>query len=362
MVNLELKKSCNKITVSPFSYSGWSMSTVSWVTIGFLLIHVVMLAVTESVDSILVLLSALVASVLSETIYYFLINRKKNHSWRISVIQGLLIGLLLPSTYPVAAVFVITLFALVVCRWAFGDFSESWVNFSAICVILLYFVNSTFFPQPGLTIEDLQSRNAALILVQNGTVPQIGCDASVTEFLNRTIFKFAGISIPEGYISLFWDNGSAIPAFRFNLITLISSIVLISFDFIQILVPSVFLLVYGILVRFLSPVFTGGTPFQGDILLAFLTSGTLFCTLYILQWYGTLPISFWGKVLYGFMAGVSAFMIMGAGVSSVGYVMMVLVVNIISPCIQFAEDKKAFSIIHKMVIPKVKKFMEYENA
>ena len=356
MVNLELKKNCRKVSLHPFSFAGWSLGTVSLVTIGLLLVQCAMLFFTGSIDAVVVLLCALSASVLSELFdIYVLRGNLHLHAWRISVIQGLLTGLLIPSTYPPAGVFLIVFFTMIILRWSLGQFSESWTNSTAVCVIILYFMNSSCFP---LSLSDLQARNAALALIQNGSVSMIGSDSAVTEFLNRTIFKLAGISIPDGYVSLLWDNGSIIPAFRFNLITIVSSLVLVSFDFIEALIPVIFLFVYSILVRFVSPLVLGGVPLQGDIILALFTSGTLFSTLYILQWYGTTPISLWGKIIYGICAGIVAFLIMGFGTSSVGYVFMVLIMNLVSPVMQIMEDKRIFSKIRKRVIPRLKRMKE----
>lgn len=363
MINFELKKPVRKISLNPFSFASWSLGTISSVTIALLSVQVLMLIITNSASSLAVLFCALSASVLAEAFHRYVLNKDSHfHSWRISVIQGLLTGLLIPASYPHFAVLIGVFLTMVVFRWAFGEFSEGWANMVAICVIVLYFLNSSCFPSFALTSQDLQSRNAALVLLQNGTVTQIPADSAVTEFLNRTIFKFVGISIPEGYVSLLWDNGSEIAAFRFNIITLVSSIILISFDFIDVLIPGVFLLVYGILIRFLSPVILGGTSMQGDIILALLTSGTLFCTFFVLQWYGTCPITLLGKVIYGICAGVAGFLIIGFGTSSVGYVFTVIVMNLVSPCIQFIEDRKIFAKIRKRVLPRLKKMKEYEDA
>ena len=363
MPNFELNKSCRKISLNPFRFAFWSLDTVSTVTICLLMIQVFMLVITGSTASLAVLFCALSASLISEIIHRTLLVRDLHfHSWRIAVIQGLLTGLLLPSTYNPAAVFLILLFSMSIFRWAFGEFAESWANIIAVCVIVLYFINSSCFPPSALTSSDLQSRNAALILIQNGSVTPIASDSAITEFLNRTIFKIVGISIPEGYVSLLWDNGSVIPAFRFNVITLISSLVLFSLDFVDFLIPALFLFVYTILIRFVSPLVLGGIPMQGDIILALHTSGILFSTLYILQWYGTTPINLWGKIIYGISSGILGFLIIGFGLSSVGYVFTVLIMNLISPCIQIIEDKRKFSSIRKKVIPRLKKMKEFENA
>ena len=231
-------------------------------------------------------------------------------------------------------------------------------NLVALCIVILYFLNPSAFPPFAVSAQDLQARNAALSLIENGTVPLLELDSSITEFLNSYVFKFFGISIPDGYVSLFWDNGSVIPAFRFNFITLVSSIILISFDMVDCIFPAVFLFVYSFLVRFLLPFFIGGIPFQGDILLALLTSGTLFCTLYLLQWYGTLPMTLWGKILYGTFAGLIGFLIIGSGTSSAGYVFLILVINLLSPVIQFFEDKKLYENVSKKLVPRLKEISE----
>lgn len=363
MTDFELNKSCRKITLNPFKYANWSLGTISTVTIALLAVQVLMLIITNSAASLAVLFCSLSASVLSEAAYRFIISRERRvHTWRISVIQGILTGLLLPSTYHPLAVLVVVFFAMTIFRWAFGEFAESWANIVAVCVVILYFMNSTAFPACPLTSSDLQTRNAALFLIQNGSVPLIDADSAVTDFLNKTIFRFVGISIPDGYVSLLWDNGSPIPAFRFNIITMLSSIVLFSLDFVEFLIPSLYLLVYGILIRFVSPLILGGAPLQGDIILALLTSGTLFCTFYILQWYGTTPINILGKVIYGITAGIVGFLIIGIGASSVGYIFTVLVMNLISPCIQIIEDRKKFNTIRKRFIPRLNKMKEFENA
>ncbi|MEE1181133.1 MAG: RnfABCDGE type electron transport complex subunit D [Treponema sp.] len=362
MLNFKLKKSCRKINLNPFHFASWSLETVSAVTIALLLIQVIMLAVTKSYASIVVLAASLAASVLSEIVHKAFLSKDTRIKWRISVIQGLLTGLLLPAAYNPAAVFIVVFLTMTVFRWAFGEFAESWANLVAVCVIVLYFLNSSCFPPCALTSADLQTRNSALVLIQNGSIVPLASDSSITEFLNKTIFKIVGISIPDGYVSLLWDNGSAIPAFRFNLITLFSSLVLFSFDFIDFIIPALFIFVYGLLVRFISPLILGGIPMQGDIILALLTSGTLFSTLFILQWYGTTPINLSGKIIYGILSGIVGFSIIGFGLSSIGYVFTVAVMNLISPCIQIFEDKKKFAKIRHKVVPRLIKMKEYDNA
>ena len=152
------------------------------------------------------------------------------------------------------------------------------------------------------------------------------------------MFKYAGVALPEGYVSIFWDTGALIPAFRFNLLTIIATMVLISYGGIKWIIPVIFLFTYGLLVRVFGLYPFAGILNQGDILLAIFSSGTIMAAFLLLQWPGTVPVSIVGKVVYGFFAGIFAFLIMGCGTSPIGVMFVILITNAISPVIQFLED------------------------
>ncbi len=107
------------------------------------------------------------------------------------------------------------------------------------------------------------------------------------------------------------------------------------------MIPLVYLLVYSIFVKFLSPVMTGGVPFSGDLLLALLSSGTLFTAFFILQWDGTVPYTKQGKLLYAACGGIFAFVFCGTGTSPVGSMMAILFLNLLAPMIQVYENHRA---------------------
>jgi electron transport complex protein RnfD len=362
MNNLFFKKNTyTNVTLRPFNYIIPSVGNTNITILILLIPQIIMLLVTRSFDSLLVVMTALIGSLAAETLYVLCLKSHKSF-WIPACIQGIVIGLLLPSTYPPVAVFFITFFSLLLTKYAFGGYVNSWANPVAVTVAIAYFINSAAFPQYLVTTADLQSRNAALVLIQNGTVPVISTDSAITGFLNKTIFKLAGMAIPDGYVSLFWDCHSIIPAFRFNMVTLISSIILISLDMVEIIVPACFIVIYTLLVRFMGPVVVHGIPGQGDILLALLSSGTLFSTLYLLQWYGTTPLTIWGKVTYGCVAGIIAFLVIGCGTSSAGYVFTVLIMNILSPMIQVFESKQVKHKIEKTIVPRLRAMQEVDNA
>ena len=183
-------------------------------------------------------------------------------------------------------------------------------------------------------------------------------DRSVTAFLNANLFKFVGIRIPEGYVTLFWDSGAIIPAFRFNFITIVSSLFFFAFDMMDILIPAIYVLVYSLMVKFAPVSLFIGSKLYGDIFLALLTSGVLFSTLYILQWYGTVPLSFAGKIVYAVVAGVSSFLIIGYGTSSIGYVFMVVCMNLVSLLIGAVEQHGVNKNYRNNLIPRIQNYRE----
>lgn len=362
MSNLFFKdREYKNVTLRPFNYISPSVGNTKLTMLILLLPQIIMLVVTKSGSSLLILFVSIVATLLAEGIYYlgFKVNK---FDWLTATIQGVLIGMLLPSSYPPIALFFIIIGTMILTKYAFGGFANSWVNPVVITIIVAYFINMSTFPAYLVSINDLQSRNPALVLIQDGKIPKISCDASVTAFFNDHIFKLARVAIPEGYVSLFWDCNSVIPAFRFNLLTLVSSIILISLDMLEVVIPACFITTYMLLVKFISPFIVGGVAGQGDMLLALLTSGTLFSTLYLLQWYGTTPVTQWGKISYGITAGVIAFLVIGCGTSSAGYVFTVLLMNIISPIIQVIESRNVKHHIEKTIVPRVATIKESING
>jgi Na+-translocating ferredoxin:NAD+ oxidoreductase subunit D len=341
------------VSLRPFKYLGPSVGAQSLSVLAVLFPQVLLLAAGKSYSSLFILAAALLASFAAEAIDAALHQREYPFSIITAAVQGVVIGMLLPSGYPPIAVFFVSFGTLLIGKYAYGGLSNSWINPAAITVITAWLIGMTQFPAFQVTFEQLQIRNPSLALIQNGTFPTQPFDAHITSFLNTYLFRAFGVSIPEGYVSLFWDTHSVIPAFRFNLLTVLSSVFLIATNCVSAIIPGCYLLVYGLLVSFAGPLFYHGIPGQGDVLLAFLSSGTLFSVFFVLQWYGTTPVTRWGKAVYGIAAGIAAFIVVGCGTSPVGTMFTVLIVNILSPVIQLIEDRRSDRYLEKVLIPQV---------
>lgn len=353
----------NKITVTsrPYKYLGLSDRTNSIIILGFLLPQIILLTVSKSWGALLNVLCCAAASLCVE-FFESRYHHKNDYNFIVSAIQGLLTGLFLPSSFPFYSAFIITLLVFLLCKYFAGDFSDSWINLPALTVCICWILGGKLFPSFQISGEVLMSKNPSLTLINSGVFPVNSADARITAFFNKTVFSLFGVSIPEGYVSLLWDNHSLIPAFRFNFITLITSIILFSLDTVKVLIPGVFILVYGLLVLFAGPLIYSAVPGQGDLLLAFCTSGIFMSSLFLLQFAGTVPMTVTGKAVYAVSAGISAFFIIGAGTSPAGAVFTVLLMNAFSPVIQHFEHFVEMKNVKNNLLDKVSELKEGTNA
>lgn len=345
------KRKLRNVIIRPFSYINSSVGTEIFLTLVFLGIQLLLLVLSKSFSAIAVICAATAGSVCADICakHFSRQDRARYFSYPICITQGIITGMLLPETYPPLTVFLAVLLAMILIKYFFGGFSYSLVNPCVFSAAVLWLIGANLFGQIELTADILATRNPSQILIESGLFPAADFDAPITDSLNSTLFNLLKVSVPEGYVSLFWDSHSIIPAFRFNFITIISSAVLFAADKMKIVISTCFLSVYLLLVRFLSPLFFHGIPLQGDMLLAFLTGGTLFTAVFVLNWYGTIPETLHGKILYGILAGITAFFISGCGTSPAGMSFTVLLVNFVSVFIQFFERKANVSRTHRLV-------------
>ena len=346
----KLKK--RRILIRPYTYLTDSIGKDSLKMSILLSLQILMLLITRSYQAVFVILASVSASIIANFINYYLQSSfeiEDHFSFSISFVQGVIVGMLLPQNYPPVTVFFATLFTMLIVKYMFGGYAHAWVNPSVCAVAVMWIIGSSLFPDYLVNYDLLSMRNPSQIMIEGGVFPVYKFDSVITDFLNNTIFGVLKFSLPEGYVSLFWDTGSVIPAFRFNLLTLLSSIVIFNDDIVKYFISIAFLLVYMILVRYISPLFFGAMDIKGDILLALLTGGTLFASTFVIGWYGTNPMTIPGKLIYGSLAGISCFFISGCGTSPCGMVFTVVTVNIISVVIQQIETQYDRKRLEKVI-------------
>lgn len=336
------------VLLKPYFFIKPSYSAVSIRILIMLLIQMLLLLFTKSYSALIVILSSVAGGLCAYGLNY--INKRFQLFTLIPLItQGIFIGMLLPQTFPPLVVFLLSFLVLSIERIIFDNKAQSWVNIICVTVILASFIGSTYFPGFQVTRDILSIKNPSVLLIKSGAFPVYDFDAPICNILNSTVLYWFKVTLPEGVISLLWDSQSIIPAFRFTFLTLISSIFLFADNGYSLTIPTIFVVVFGLLVRFLLPVMVHGPLAQGDLLLAFCTSGTVFFAVFIIQWCGTCPVTKIGKVIYGFASGVIAFFIMGCGTSSVGMCYAVLICNVLNLLIRVIEEKQDEIKVNKLV-------------
>ena len=343
----------NKVSLNPYVFKTPSISSVMIRVLVLLILQIVMLFITKSFNAIYVITATTVGALCAYALSY-VFNRRQLYTGLVTLVQGILIGMFLPETYPVVTAFFVSFFVVILSRFIFEKCVTSWVNIVATAVIAAWFIGKRFFPGFLITADLLPLKNPSTIMINNGIFPVYGFDTYITSFLNNTIFSWLKVTLPEGYISLLCDTHSIIPAFRFNLLTLLASVVLYSDDPYSGIIPAIFIGTYAILVRVLSPVLAGGVINQGDVILALNTSGTLFTAFFLLCWFGTHPVTVSGKILYGIIAGVLAFVIVGCGTSPIGMIYTVVICNVLNLLIRVVEERRNEALLVKESLKLVK--------
>lgn len=333
-----MKKSYEQLTLAPFCYSVPSVGQSSKAVIIMLIPQLIMLFLTDSIASLILIATAILASVFADITDSFVRNRTYKLTSTV-LLQGLLIGMFIPSTYSQFKAFIIIYVSLLLTKYAFGGFAQTWANPAAVSVIFLYLFGYSDFPTFMVDSTLLQGTDTLTKLISSGKIPLCSFDQDITSFLNTKILRYAGIALPDGYVSLFWDTGNIIPALRFNFLTLLATLYLIAFNLTEWLIPTVYLVIYAIAVRIFGLVPYGGLWFEGDILLALCTSGTFVAAFFILPWGGTTPLTIVGKCIYAALAGVFSFFLNGCGTGNIGTMFVILIMNVVSPLIQFIEDE-----------------------
>ena len=336
-----------RVSLKPYVYEKPSISAVSIRILVLLLLQIVLLFLSKSYSAIIVICCTATGALLASVIHYILIRKYKFLSLT-NLIHGIIIGMLLPQNYPPLTALMVSFATLLIFKYIFETSENFWINVTGVSVLIAYFIGKSYFPSFILTPEMFTLKNPSTQLINNGVFPIYDFDVTLTGYFNSNLFSYFKVTIPQGLISMLWDTGSIIPAFRFNLLTIIASIVLFSDNSFSILIPGVFLFVYTLLVRLFFPYVSGGEFNQGDILLAILTSGTLFVSVFMIQWFGTHPMTVVGKIFYAVIAGLYAFMVVGGGTSPIGMIYVIIVCNIINLLIRLIEEKRMDMLMNKM--------------
>ena len=326
------------LMTAPFVYTRLPVLGMNIAVLSLLGIQILILAITADFYALLNITAAVMGVLFVENLLRYLASSKFGLSLEM-VISGLLIGFFMPTGIGFVFVFILSAFSVFIVKTVFGGTGRNWLNPVAFAVCAAYISRPEAFPPLISDFSLLREKGSIFALMEANGLLKLKTDFAVTSALNSLLLHGVGVTLPEGYISLFLNSTSSIPAFRYNIITLMSSIILFSIRVADYILPAFFLTTYAILVWTFGMVPVSNIYFTGDILSAVLTGGVLFVAFFVMTEPASSPKTKYGKAMSGFFTGLFAFFICAHGASPAGIFFAIILSNVISPLIEKLEVK-----------------------
>ena len=240
-----------------------STSARMWLVFSCACVAVLQSAVGDNGASLFIALATLVGAGVTElAITYKKYGYKKIKDGSAAA-SALVLALLLPNhIHPVYAMLGAA-FAMAVVKHSFGGLGSNWLNPALGGWLFVRFSWPTAFSR---ALEGSGEYFSG---------PGSAVDQAVSSFFNTTIFPFFGAVMPAGYIDLFSLRSAGIIADRAVLALVVGTAFIAGFQISRSWLSLLFLGVFGLFVRMLGDVSSSGLWWNGDVLHAFLSGGTL---------------------------------------------------------------------------------------
>ncbi|MCL1928125.1 MAG: RnfABCDGE type electron transport complex subunit D [Treponema sp.] len=305
-------------------------------------------SLSDSGHSLIIALAAVLGMVGTELLFNFG-ERRFSIKDSSAIASALILTLFLPNTLNPLYAFLGGIFAMAVLKHSFGGLGSNWVNPAAGAWL---FIRSAWPVAFNRSIEDnhLMRLSASLegglrdsmgsplaLLMINGWSNTL-LDSKLSAFFNQTIFRFMGSSLPSGYLTLFSSNRSGIIADRGLFFLLLGTILIASSQCFRFWLPAVFIFVYSILIRIFGALPFGGSFWEGDIIFALFSGGTLAAAFILVTDPATSPKSMPGNTIFISLCAVFTFLFRYPGLDPYGTVTAVLLGNALVPLIRRLEN------------------------
>ena len=320
---------------APYIYTGVNARHTAILVLSLLVLQLIVMGIMYDFASIFMIMSAGTAAALASFLIGYTQGKRVFDIH--ALVTGLLIGFFMPANSGFVFSFLIAFMSYFFSWGIFGGKGFSWINPVMLAACIAAICKPECFVQP-IGFDRIAANGSVFAALAPSGLLQTPADQYITSMFNSTFLHGAGVTLPAGYAGLFLHYPSAIPAFRYNLLTLCSSIVLLSSKTINKTLPFTFLLVYGLLIYLFPSVGQAGVYGKGDILSALLTSGAFFAAFFVMNDGGSIPRSWEGRCMTGILTGIFAFFITGPGAIPAGIPFAVLFVDCLNPLIEWMES------------------------
>jgi electron transport complex protein RnfD len=317
---------------------------------------VIQSSLNDTFSSFLVALVAVITAVLTEFLVLHERGRMKALKDGSAVTTALILALLLPNGISPAYAAMGAIFAIAVIKHSFGGLGSNWLNpaaggwlfvrfswpaafersleaspLSALSEGLNQGISNPYGSPMGILSMDTSGFSSALVM-----------DDSIRSTLNSTIFSLFGVELPTGYMELFSSPFTGIIADRGVFALLLGTILISSFQVNRAWIPAAFLAVFGLLVRVFGALPYGGGLWNGDVLFALCSGGTLVAAFFLAAEPSSGAKSNGGILLAAVVMGAFAYVFRYIGAEPYGAIFAVLAVNAIVPVIRFFENLRLY--------------------
>ncbi len=304
--------------VAPFIYTSVSLRSTYLSLLLLLLPQIIFLFIYHDIYAGLNIFASIAATLTCQSIVYAI----EKTTFKIpleALLEGILIGFFMPTNIGFVFVFILSFLGFALTKVVFGK-SGSWMHSIMFVLIIAYISEAQLFIFPE-TINTLEQNSI------------LSFDAYITSFLNSYLLNDLGITLPQGYLSFFWMPSALIPACRYNIITIFSSIILLSLKVRDYTISILFILFYETFVY----CFSASSLFEGDVLASLMSGGFLFIVFFALPYPASFPKTFLFKLLSSLFLALISFLLSGGKASFVTIAFASLLLNVANPYIEEIE-------------------------
>jgi len=301
-----------------------------WLLCGFAFLAAAQSAAGDSGASISVALAALASALAAELFLTF----KEHGARRIrdgsAAASAMVLVLLLPNqTHPMHAALGAA-FAMAVVKHSFGGLGSNWMNPA---------LGGWLFVRFSWPAAFARAPSAAGYLEAAGSP----ADSAVREFLNRAVFSRLGAELPAGYIDVFWLGSPGIIADRAVLSLLLLVAAVFAFRASRWRASVAYLAVFAFLARMVGDLPYEGRLWEGDVLLALLSGGTLVTAFVLVAEPGGGAKSSAGAVALAVFAAVASAAFRFPGGELYGGFFAVALANALAPLLRRLERRTLYA-------------------
>jgi electron transport complex protein RnfD len=286
-------------------------------------------AIGDAGASFAVAIAALVSAVLTELLMTSNVHGLKKIKDGSAAASAMILTLLLPNQiHPVYAALGAA-FAMVVVKHSFGGLGSNWMNPALGGWLFIY----CSWPQAFVRALD----KSADYVSPAGSA----ADQAIGDFLNNHVFRFLGAQLPPGYVDLFSIQSPGIIADRAVLTLALATAVIAAFEISRSWLSLLYLAVFGFFVRMAGD---GGSWWNGDVILAFFSGGTLVAAFFLIVDPSSGAKSVPGNVVLVILAAVLSLAFRVFASALYGCFYAVALVNALTPLLCRVERRLFFSL------------------